>query len=195
MPNTDNVDGSDAYEYFEIYNVSDFDIDLSDYHFLYDNGSTVAEWQLEDAITLKAKETLTVWVRNDAVVEAGLTAEDFNTHYGSSLTQGEQLTSVRSGGFSNSGTRTMQIVSPVGRVLNTLSLYGRGQQRWFHRRVDEAIQMDYLTAEGTLRYDAQPSVHQIEEGQVPYAYACSGDGGRPAGNRQCTERHERTGPL
>ena len=47
VPNTDNVGGSDAYEYFEIYNVSEFDIDLSDYHFLYDNGSTVAEWQLE----------------------------------------------------------------------------------------------------------------------------------------------------
>lgn len=169
VPNTDNVGGSDAYEYFEIYNVSGFDIDLSDYHFLYDNGSTVAEWQLEDAITLKAKETLTVWVRNDAVVEAGLTAEDFNTHYGSSLTQGEQLTSVRSDGFSNSGTRTMQIVSPVGRVLNTLR-YTAEDSGDGSIGVDEAIQMDYLTAEGTLRYDAQPSVHQIEEGQVPHAY-------------------------
>ena len=164
VPNTDNVGGSDAYEYFEIYNVSDFDIDLSDYHFLYDNGSTVAEWQLEDAITLKAKETLTVWVRNDAVVEAGLTAEDFNTHYGSSLTQGEQLTSVRSDGFSNSGSRKMTIESATGLVMSETG-YNASDSSDGSLGVDEAVIFNYDGKDVAVQYDNEVTPGRLADSQ------------------------------
>ncbi|MEI3147268.1 MAG: hypothetical protein V8T10_04695 [Merdibacter sp.] len=44
VPNTANVDGSDAYEFFEIYNASDETIDLRQYHFIYVNGTKETEW-------------------------------------------------------------------------------------------------------------------------------------------------------
>ena len=67
VPNTANVDGSDAYEFFEIYNASDAAIDLRQYHFIYVNGTKETEWELADDIQLEAGKVLTVWVRNDAV--------------------------------------------------------------------------------------------------------------------------------
>ena len=65
VPNTVNVDGSDAFEYFEVYNASNQTVDLKDYHFIYVNGTKEAEWILEDDIQLEAKKTLTVWIQNE----------------------------------------------------------------------------------------------------------------------------------
>ena len=58
-PNTVNVDGSDAFEYFEVYNASNQTVDLKDYHFIYVNGTKETEWILEGDIQLEAKKTLT----------------------------------------------------------------------------------------------------------------------------------------
>lgn len=44
VPNTDNMGGSDAYEYFEITNVSGREINLEDYDIVYFNGSTKTIW-------------------------------------------------------------------------------------------------------------------------------------------------------
>ena len=38
--------GRDAFEYFELYNTSNQSINLDDYQVLYDNGSTISEWNL-----------------------------------------------------------------------------------------------------------------------------------------------------
>ena len=48
-------------------------MDLSQYKFMYDNGSKVTQWKLEDpSLTLNAHETLTVWVKNAANIEAAI---------------------------------------------------------------------------------------------------------------------------
>ena len=39
--------GSDAFEYFEVYNAGDQAVNLDQYGFWYDNGSSVKQWILE----------------------------------------------------------------------------------------------------------------------------------------------------
>lgn len=125
VPNTANVDGSDAYEFFEIYNTSDAAIDLRQYHFIYVNGTKETEWELADDIQLEAGKVLTVWVRNDAVEDAQLSADDFNAEYGTALQEGISLTTVRSDGLSNSGSRGMKIESRQRADAERGQLYGR----------------------------------------------------------------------
>ena len=57
LPNPDNVNGTDrethdAYEYAEVCNVSDRDVDLKDYEIVYNNGTSDAVWTLEDDVVL-----------------------------------------------------------------------------------------------------------------------------------------------
>ena len=80
-------------------------MNLDQYSFWYDNGSSVTEWSLEDeGLVLDAGESLVVWIKNEANIAAGTTVEDFNGEYGTSFTEGENLTTVQSDGFSNSGS-------------------------------------------------------------------------------------------
>ena len=57
--------GSDAFEYFELYNTSNQSINLDDYQVLYNNGSTISEWDLPANTILPANEALIVWIQNE----------------------------------------------------------------------------------------------------------------------------------
>ena len=46
VPNTENVDGNDAYEYCELYNTSNAPLSMDQYVLRYDNGSSVNVWTL-----------------------------------------------------------------------------------------------------------------------------------------------------
>ena len=76
VPNTENMNSSDAYEYFEITNVSGVDVDLRNYDIVYDNGNTKTVWTT-DVTVLPAGQTILVWVKNPGNQE--LTKEDFRT--------------------------------------------------------------------------------------------------------------------
>ena len=166
VPNTDNVGGSDAYEYFEIYNAGEQAVDLSQYRFMYDNGNSVKEWVLADsALILNAHETLTVWVKNQANTEAGYTAENFNTYYGTELEEGKNLTTVESDGFSNSGTRKLTIESGTGLVMNEAS-YTAGDSSDDSLGVDEAIIFDYDGEEAAVRYDNRVTPGRLGDSQT-----------------------------
>ena len=72
-PNSTNVSGSDAYEYLQIFNVSDQSVAVNNYQLVYVNGNKETVWKLDDDIVLDAKEVLTVWVVNETVEQTGLT--------------------------------------------------------------------------------------------------------------------------
>ena len=59
------ANGSDAFEYFELYNTSNQSINLDDYQVLYDNGSTINEWNLPVNTILPANQALIVWIQNE----------------------------------------------------------------------------------------------------------------------------------
>ncbi len=157
VPNTDNVGGSDAFEFFELYNGGGQTVNLDQYSFYYDNGNTVREWQLNDAgLTLDAGESLVVWVKNTANTEAGYTEAQFNENYGTSFVMGENLTTVNSDGFSNSGSRSLSLRTRTGITLYTVS-YSASDSSDGSLGVDEAITFDYNGTEIAARYDGAPA--------------------------------------
>ena len=166
VPNTENVGGSDAFEYFEIYNTTDRTVDLSQYSFQYVNGSTVTEWELADpAIQLGARETLTVWVKNDANKEADIRRRNFNEAYGTELEEGKNLTTVSSDGFSNSGSRGMMIQSRTGLIMSQVT-YTAADSSNGKLDEEEAIRFSYDGETAITQYDQSVTPGTLGENQT-----------------------------
>ncbi len=153
VPNTDNVDGSDAYEYFELYNGGSQTVELDSYSFYYDNGNSVREWKLnQEGLTLDAGETLVVWVKNTANTNAGYTESDFNDYYRTAFVMGENLATVDSDGFSNSGSRSLSLRTKTGQTLYTAA-YNASDSSDGSLAVNEAITFDYNQTGAAASYD------------------------------------------
>ena len=119
MPDTTNYNGSDGYEYIEIYNNTDKDIDLKDYRLSYlypDNGTETLWWETEGRL-LKAGDSLVFWVKNGA--NDSLTVEEFNTKFKVSLDD-TNLIELSCDGMSNSGARGLKLSTNVGDVVDTV---------------------------------------------------------------------------
>ena len=114
-PDTSNVNGADAYEFIEIYNNSDRDIDLKDYKLYYnypDNGpdSDTVWWESSESKVLKSGEILLFWIKNGG--NDTLTLGDFNQAYGTQLSK-DQVIEISCGGMSNSGARAIKLTTNV----------------------------------------------------------------------------------
>lgn len=113
VPDTDNVGGSDGYEFFEIQNVSDSDQNIENYSIRYNVNDI---WALDDpSIVLPPKGTLTVWIKSPALKD--LKDEDFNNYYQTNLVRGKNFTTVQSNGFHNSKQRDLAILTKTGQEL------------------------------------------------------------------------------
>ena len=166
VPNTENIGGSDGYEFFEIYNAGSQAVNLDQYSFWYDNGSSVTEWSLEDeGLVLDAGKSLVVWIKNEANIAAGTTVEDFNGEYGTSFTEGENLTTVQSDGFSNSGSRSLSLRTRTGLSLYTVT-YTAGESSDGSLGENEAISFNYNGSEITTRYDGTVTPGQLDAEQA-----------------------------
>ena len=61
------MNGADAYEFIEIYNNSNLDINLKDYKLYYhypDSGSDSVWWESDEDKILRSHETLVFWIKN-----------------------------------------------------------------------------------------------------------------------------------
>ena len=99
VPDTDNENGADAYEYFEITNVSDRAVSLDQYQIIY---NVTDLWEPDqDGIVIEPGQSLLLWIINDGNRE--LTADDFNRYYTEktgaeqSFEIGKDLATVHSG--------------------------------------------------------------------------------------------------
>ena len=102
------ANGSDAFEYFELYNTSNQSINLDDYQVLYDNGSTISEWNLPVNTILPANQALIVWIQNEESKDLDLAL--FREYYNLSADEGQIVkTENIVSGFSNSGQRELQV--------------------------------------------------------------------------------------
>lgn len=95
-------------------------------------------------------------MRNDAVEDAQLSADDFNAEYGTALQEGISLTTVRSDGLSNSGSRGMKIESDSGLTLSAVS-YTAADSNGGSISQDESISYRYETSQGSVHYDGTPT--------------------------------------
>ena len=121
LPDSTNVDGSDGYEFIEIYNNSDQPIDFSDYKldYLYPDTDTDTIWPSDpDDVVIGSGETLVFWIINGA--NSSLTADDFNTFFGTSLVEETDLVKIYCSGMSNSSARGVSIVTNTKEIVSTV---------------------------------------------------------------------------
>ena len=155
VPNTENMNSSDAYEYFEITNVSGVDVDLRNYDIVYDNGNTKTVWTT-DVTVLPAGQTILVWVKNPGNQE--LTKEDFRTFY--SLDPGALVAETQCGGMANSGRRSMSIATKTGKTLCTVT-YAPADSEDGKLGIGESIVFSYDGDQITVSYDNEVTPLQL----------------------------------
>lgn len=164
-PNSDNVSGSDAYEYLQIFNVSNSPVALNNYQLIYVNGDQETIWRLNDDVVLDGKEILTVWIQNETVLNEQLTIDDFNKNYNTTFEEGKNFTTIHSDGMSNSGSRGFKIVSNTGLELNSVNYEASASS---NGKIDtnEVIYFNYTSNNGVAHYDNGTSLGRLNTNQL-----------------------------
>ncbi|AZB44597.1 metallophosphoesterase [Bacillus sp. FJAT-42376] len=120
VPDSTNVGTSDGYEYIEVYNNTNEDLNFKDYKLQYRSGAEAATdivWPSvpEDAV-IPAGETLVFWIINAS--NRDKTAADFNSNYGTALEENKNLVKIYSDGMSNAAMRGLVVATNIGKELN-----------------------------------------------------------------------------
>ena len=178
VPDTDNENGADAYEYFEITNVSDRAVSLDQYQIIY---NVTDLWEPDqDGIVIEPGQSLLLWIINDGNRE--LTADDFNRYYTEktgaeqSFEIGKDLATVHSDGMHNSKERQMSICTNTGIELNRVR-YNDGDIK--EVKANKGITFAYNPADVEMvriAYDSALTPGSMTEEQKPegvYAFAQS----------------------
>ncbi|MEE0831433.1 MAG: lamin tail domain-containing protein, partial [Longicatena sp.] len=156
VPNTDNMNKLDAYEYYELMNISDQDVNLSDYNIVYVNDTKTSIWKTNVQV-LPAGEKMLVWTRNEGNTE--LTKADFIAYYG--LAEDAFIAEVKCDGLANS-KRGLAITDSNGNVLLSTTYNSEDSQNGTID-INEAIVFTYNGNDITLKYDQLPSPLHVEE--------------------------------
>ena len=161
VPNTDNLSKLDAYEYYELTNISDKEIDLSNYHIVYVNGTKQALWD-PNIQKIPAKSSMLVWIKNEGNAQS--TKADFCKYYNISE-EDSLIAELECDGLSNSGTRTLAITTATGKVLSQAS-YQAAASSEGKIDVNEAIVFSYNGDAITLKYDEIPTPLAVGENDI-----------------------------
>ncbi|WHH58662.1 S-layer homology domain-containing protein [Petroclostridium sp. X23] len=122
-PNTINVSGADGYEYIEIYNNTDQNLNLRNYKLLYDTGTKQYDWDISTDCIVGSQDIALAWIRNNA--NENFTVSDF-VYYaqdkGVTITE-DQVVRVPAppsdpvGGMANTSARKLQLASDDNVVI------------------------------------------------------------------------------
>ncbi|NIK77137.1 hypothetical protein FHS15_002262 [Paenibacillus castaneae] len=111
VPDTNNVNGADAYEFVEVYNNTSKPINFNeDYYFYYNNANKWSMTNASDQVVIPAGEAIVFWIMNG--FNAELTEEQFvaNLPSTASLKEGVNLFRLNGGaGMANTASRNLQI--------------------------------------------------------------------------------------
>lgn len=125
VPNTPNKDGSDAYEYCELYNTSNAPLSMDQFALRYNNGKTITDWTLPAGTTIPANGVLILRVHNE--VTDAITEEEFRTVNGISEDVPVAYVNEQTGGFANTGERSFAIdVKATGQRIASVTYNGNG---------------------------------------------------------------------
>ncbi|MGP6170784.1 lamin tail domain-containing protein [Microbacterium sp. A204] len=123
LPDSTNVGASDGFEFIELYNATSEPIDFGDYsiNYLYavdeHTNTQTSRWPATPAdVVIPAGETLVLWIKNGPNDELG--AAEFNAAFGTSLTLGENLVEIFSGGMANGTPRGVEVITNTGHSIN-----------------------------------------------------------------------------
>lgn len=124
VPDSANVGGADGYEFIEIYNNSDRDINLKDYKLMYRYTSSGPDadvvWPTDrEDILIASGQTLVFWVINAENTHS--TVADFNANYSTQLVENKDIFRVYSGGMANGGDRGILIATNTRKEISVAS--------------------------------------------------------------------------
>lgn len=169
VPNTDNLSGSDAWEYYEITNISSHDVNLTNYDIVYINGSKQTKWTPNNTI-VPADSSVLVWIKN-----AGNTAStkaEFCSYYenkGYGTIAEDKVLEFACDGLSNSGTRALAVKTKTGRTLITAT-YVAADSSDGSLGVDEAVAFTYNGDTVTAVYDQAPTPLTVSADDIAGTY-------------------------
>ncbi|WP_183040979.1 lamin tail domain-containing protein [Salipaludibacillus neizhouensis] len=113
VPDSTNVGTADGFEFVEIYNNTNKDINFNDYKLSYRYGSdpnTDIVWpSVPEEVVIPSKETLVFWIINDQ--NGDQTVADFNKNYGTSLIKDQEIVRVHSAGMANGAMRGLLVAT------------------------------------------------------------------------------------
>lgn len=122
VPDTTNVNSLDGYEFIEIFNNSDQDINFKDYKIRYRYPMDGPEADLiwpgsKEDIVIPSGETLVFWIINKG--NTTKTVADFNTLFKTNLTEDVNLVKIYSDGMANGSHRGIVIATNTGQEIAT----------------------------------------------------------------------------
>ncbi len=124
VPDSTNVGSADGYEFIEIYNNTDQDVNFKDFKLQYRYGTDPASdvvWpSVPDDVVIPAQKTLVFWIINGQNTEQ--TVADFNANYGTSLIEDKDIVRIYSDGMANASTRGLVVASNTKEEI-TVSYY------------------------------------------------------------------------
>lgn len=144
-PNTENMNGVDAYEFIEIYNNTDQPINMKDYKIIYRYPTETADqiWDITDDKVIESQESFIIWIHNDGNRHA--TLDDFNNQYGLNLTE-DHVAIIESDGMANGSERTLILADEFDNEITQAS-YNDGSEDVF---VDRGVIYKYPNEGSTM---------------------------------------------
>ncbi|WP_425415285.1 S-layer homology domain-containing protein [Paenibacillus stellifer] len=130
VPDSTNIGSADGYEFVELYNNSDRDINLKDYKLMYRYTASGPDadviWPTDrEDILIKSGQTIVFWVINSA--NGSSTVADFNANYGTQLVENENIFRIYSAGMANGGGRALVIATNTRKEIAVASYDNDGE--------------------------------------------------------------------
>lgn len=125
VPDSTNVNGLDGYEFIEVYNNSNQDINFNDYviRYRYPNvgkpGDLIWEPTTDGEVIIPSGEAVVFWIINSG--NGHLSADDFNHNYGTALIEGKNLFRMHNNGMANGSERTLVVATKTGHDISRAS--------------------------------------------------------------------------
>ncbi|AST93764.1 hypothetical protein BC6307_22065 [Sutcliffiella cohnii] len=120
VPDSTNVGTADGYEFIEIYNNTNKDINFKDYKINYRYGAdpnTDVVWpSIPEEVMIPSKGTLVFWIINDQ--NGHSTVDDFNANYGSDLVENKDIVRIYSAGMANAAMRGLLVATNAKKPIS-----------------------------------------------------------------------------
>jgi predicted phosphodiesterase len=164
VPDSENVSStvsSDAYEFVEVYNNTDRELDFANYGLFYrypDKGPAGdVAWPLAEKgkVVIPQGESIVLWITNPAN-ESTKTAADFNANYGTALEVGVNLFRTEAvDGMANGSARDLIVKNLLGQDIVVASYQNDDQTKknmgiFYSYPLDGTASMRMLTNPGTV---------------------------------------------
>ena len=177
LPDSDNINGSDAYEFIEIYNNSNEAINLSDYKIYYnypdDGPSSDVMWaSVPFNVEIGSGKTLVFWIKNGA--NDSLTVEDFNKAFKTNLVKDKDIVEINSAGMANGSARGIKLTTNTKEVLDYVT-YNMSGAKDVKANKSIKYKYDMSTGKSKMTPNSTPTPGSVDDNEKPDSAVDLGD--------------------